>query len=252
MHVEILASGSRGNVTAVWSEQAFLLLDCGKPFHWTLAKLNHKLPDAVLVTHEHGDHSKAAKNFLARGVDVYMTAGTIRKLQMEARHNLHTIKKRQKFSVADVSVEVIGSIHDAAEPVNFILQDACDRLLLLTDTGGIPDGIRGDFTKILIEANYSIPALMSAELNYGGKLRILNNHLSIERAEIFLAKYPKAEVSLIHVSPRHGNADEFYVRLGRDNYGAKSGKISGDIQAQNRGAARQERRSVYVGFDEYL
>lgn len=215
MHVEILASGSRGNATAVWTEQAFLLLDCGKPYHWTLAQLNHKLPDAVLVTHEHGDHSKAAKNFLARGVDMYMTVGTAQALQLEPRHNLHMIRKRKNFKVADVEVTVIGSIHDAAEPVNFILQDACDRLLLLTDTGGIPDGIRGDFTKILIEANYSIPALMSAELHPAAKFRIAHNHLSVESVEIFLTKYPHAEVHLIHISPRHGDEEEFYRRIKR-------------------------------------
>lgn len=215
MHVEILASGSKGNVTAVWTEQTFFLLDCGKPLRWTLARLNNKLPDAILLTHEHQDHAYAAKNFLTRGVDVYMTEGTAQALQLEPRHNLHVIRKRQKFKVADVEVTVIGSIHDAAEPVNFILQDTDDRVLFVTDTGGIPDGIRGDFTKIFIEANYSIPTLMSAELHPAAKFRIAHNHLSVESAEIFLTKYPKAEVSLIHVSPRHGDEEEFYRRIRR-------------------------------------
>ena len=85
----------------------------------------------------------------------------------------------------------------------------------MTDTGGIPDDIRGDFTKIFIEANYSIPALMSAELHPAAKFRIAHNHLSVESAEIFLTKYPHAEVHFIHISPRHGDEEEFYQRIKR-------------------------------------
>lgn len=212
MTIEILASGSKGNVAAVKSNGALLLLDCGKAFRWTLERLNYELPDALLVTHEHGDHSHAAKNFLKRGVEVYMTAGTAQALGLNGE-NLHTIKAGKKFKAAGVAIEAIESFHDAAEPVNFILQDERDRMLLLTDTGAIPD-VDGDFTKILIEANYSMPVLLNSNLGYYPTRRILENHLSIEQAEKFLRSYPRAEVKLIHISKRHGDEAEFYRRIG--------------------------------------
>ena len=221
MKIEILASGSKGNVTAVRSGENFLLLDCGKAFRWTIERLNYKLPDALLITHEHGDHAHAAKDFLKRGVEVYMTAGTGKALGLCARHNLHTIAAGEKFKVAGVEVTVIKSIHDAAEPVNFILQDADDRLLLLTDTGAVPD-VDGDFTKILIEANYSTPILQSSDLNCWAKMRILKNHLSIEQAARFLKNYPNAEYHLIHISQRHGDGEKFYNYVRRIKNGARN------------------------------
>ena len=100
MTIEILASGSSGNVTAVKSGGSLLLIDCGKTFRWTIERLNNRLPDALIITHEHSDHAKAAKNFLTRGVEVYMTAGTIKALELDARHNLHTIAEGKTFTAA--------------------------------------------------------------------------------------------------------------------------------------------------------
>lgn len=214
MTIEILASGSSGNVTTIRQGNSLLLVDCGKAYKWTIEQLKYKLPDALLITHEHIDHAKAVKDFLKRGVDIYMTAGTILALEICERHNLHTIALSEKFKVAGVEVKVINSYHDAAEPVNFILQDADDRVLFVTDTGMVPN-VEGDFTKILIEANYSVPVLMNSELKYPAKNRILKNHLSIEEAERFLNRYPRAEVSLIHLSKRHADEEIFYKRIGR-------------------------------------
>lgn len=246
MEIEILASGSKGNVTTVKSGGSLLLIDCGKAFGWTIKRLNNRLPDALIITHEHGDHAYAAKQFLMRGVDVYTTAGTIQALGLCERHNLHTIAKGDTFrvissewlairdndanqnpnhqplntnhcreaAISGVEVTAIESFHDAAEPVNFILQDADDRILFVTDTSKVPH-VDGDFTKIFIEANYSTSVLMDSELAFPAKWRILHSHLSIEDAERFLQDYPRAEVSLLHISKRHGDEEEFYKRLER-------------------------------------
>ena len=116
-------------------------------------------------------------------------------------------------SSGNVTITPIESEHDAAEPVNFILEDDKDRVLFVTDTGAIPE-VSGDFTKIFIEANYSMQGLMwSRDVSYRLKERISQNHLSIESVEKFLAKYPNAEKTLLHISKRHGDANEFYKRI---------------------------------------
>lgn len=211
MTAEVLASGSSGNCTALTAGDKLLLVDCGKPFKWTMTKLDWRLPDALLVTHEHGDHSKAAKNFLDRGVDVFMTGGTAEALGL-SRHNLRIIAAGETFSAAGVAVNAIPAVHDAAEPVNFILCDDSDRVLYVTDTGKPPD-VEGDFTKIFIEANYSTLPLFVSDLNAAQKKRILNYHLSIEKTAKFLKRYPQAEVTLLHLSKRHGDAEEFTRRI---------------------------------------
>ena len=212
MRADILASGSDGNCTAIYSGDKILLLDCGKSAKWILQRLQGKLPNAVLVTHEHGDHSKAVEQFLKRGVEIFLTAGTRKALGIE-HYNLHTIKAGDTFQIADCVVEVLPSIHDAAEPVNFIVADADDRLLYITDTGAAPE-VTGTFTKIFIEANYSEPVLLAnVELDARQRRRILMRHLSIEQAEYFVKHHHAAQVTPIHISHRHGDAAEFNRRL---------------------------------------
>ena len=201
MEVKVLATGSTGNVTAVFADETFLLLDCGKPYKWIVGENDFMLPDAVFITHEHGDHAKAAGDFLKRGVDIFLTRGTAHALKLR-RHNLHTISAGDLIQVKDISVTAIKAHHDAAEPVNFILQDKIDRVLFVTDTGKIPD-VDGDFSKIFIEANYREEILREADLSENQKQRIFENHLSFEQAQKFLAKYQLAEVTLIHKSKRH-------------------------------------------------
>ena len=208
MKVKVLISGSRGNVTAVEVGEEIILLDCGKAANWALERLNYKLPRAVLVTHEHGDHSKAVKNWLNRGVDLYLTHGTIKAMALKSRHNLHAITCAVPFEIRGLRVLPIPAIHDAAEPVNFILDDGTDRILYATDTGALP-AITGDFTKILIETNYSEPVLLASDIDDYQKRRILENHLSAEQAIAFLKENPASEVHLIHISKRHGDGAEF-------------------------------------------
>ena len=213
MFVDILASGSSGNVAAFHADKLFLI-DCGKPFKWIVARLNYKLPDALLVTHEHCDHTKAVKQFLNRQVDVFLTDGTADKLNLEPQLNLHFISAWEVFNIGNVKVTVIPAKHDAAEPVNFILCDDSDRVLFATDTGE-PPMASGIFTQIFLEANYSVDALLKSDLNPFAQARIFENHLSIEEAEKFVARFPNAKKTPLHISKRHGDEQDFINRFRR-------------------------------------
>lgn len=213
MQIEVLASGSSGNVTAVWSGKELFLIDCGKPYKWTMTRLKGELPDAILITHEHGDHAKAVEQFMKRQVEMYMTAGTAEKLDLSIARNLHIIRAGEQFELCGVKVLPIESVHDAKEPVNFILEDLEERVLFVTDTGATPE-LTGKFDRIYIEANYAERRLMWSDTSYFLKERILQTHLSIEAVEKFLSRHPESEVTLLHVSQRHGDKAEFYSRIG--------------------------------------
>ena len=217
MIIDILASGSSGNVAAVrTNDDKLFLIDCGKPFKWIKDRLNYELPDAILITHEHSDHAKAVRQFLYRNVDIYATYGTINALDLnDGAVNVWEISAWEVFNIGDVTIIPIPSKHDAEESVNFILKDNVDRVLFATDTGEIPS-VDGIFTKIFIEANYSEKALMDADLDTKQTLRIFENHLSIEDACKFLSRYPDAEITLLHISKRHGDEDSFYKLLRRN------------------------------------
>lgn len=210
MTIDVLASGSQGNCYALKDTSSTILLECGLPIHKTLEMLNWKLPDAILLTHEHADHAHAAKQFLSRGVEMYMTAGTADALKLK-RHNLHLIKPHEIFNICGHQVTAIEVKHDAAEPVNFTVDD----ILFLTDTGEIPE-INGKFRRILIEANYESLSLIGADISTAQKQRIRENHLSITQTVNFLKTLAEPdEVRLIHLSKRHGNGQEFVDEVKR-------------------------------------
>lgn len=213
MKIEILATGSTGNCYAVYENDGIflggvILLDCGISYSKIVDGIGYKFPSGVLVTHEHGDHALAAKKFLEMEIEVFMTAGTARALNLE-RHNLNLIKVGDKFEVGGFTVTVLPSNHDANEPVNFIVEDANDRLLYVTDTSEVPP-VTGKFTKMLLEANHRRrDVMLNTNIPDSQKFRILNSHLSVESAVDFLKANPADEVWLIHVSKRHGNAEVF-------------------------------------------
>ena len=68
MRICNLASGSSGNCTYIESENARILIDCGKPFPYVFNALNElsvdpQTIDAILITHEHSDHIKGIEKF---------------------------------------------------------------------------------------------------------------------------------------------------------------------------------------------
>ena len=217
MNLRILASGSKSNCYAFCDGTATILLECGLPIQKTFTALNWKLPDAILVTHEHGDHSYAAKDFLKRGVEMYMTAGTADALKLK-RHNLHILKPNEPIEICGQKVLPIPVVHDAAEPVNFILND---EILFVTDAGEVPE-VTGNFRQVLIEANYETLTLLAADISTAQKERVRNNHLSIKQAKKFLQTLAEPdEIYLIHLSRRHASGEEF-IREVKESTGFKN------------------------------
>ena len=57
----VLGSGSKGNAYYIWNKDTAILIDCGISTKQILCRLEkrgivHPKIDAVLITHEHGDH----------------------------------------------------------------------------------------------------------------------------------------------------------------------------------------------------
>lgn len=212
--VEVLATGSKGNCYLLTSGDTRILLDCGLAYKKTLKLLDFKLPTAVLVTHEHQDHAKAAADFIKHGVDVYMTTGTAMALGLEQNHRLHLIETEKDFKVGEYVACAIGSYHDAADSVDYVFQDCDDVIYYITDEGYISYewGYVKPPTKILLETNYSEEVLKNSAIGMEQKIRISQFHLSVEKAFDFLIETDKSklkEIYLIHISARHGDGEEF-------------------------------------------
>ena len=211
--VKVIASGSGGNCTALTSGSTTILIDAGIKFSTIQAALNFKNPTAVLITHEHSDHAHkpTIKEFLKRGVEILMTHGTAKALELEPRHNLYYCAPTATALIDGLFVNCDPVQHDAEEPVSFTVYDGTDELFYVTDTGWLnfePSTV----TKLLVETNFACDVLTESRIATKQKERILENHLSIEQVVGVLGttEMPRLkEIWLMHISKRHGNGEKF-------------------------------------------
>ena len=194
-----LGSGSRGNATLVQSADATVLIDCGyavKEVVRRAAELGVDLADidAVLVTHEHGDHMRGVGALARRfGVPVWMSHGTwhaadfgrVEQLQLFNSHN-------GPLQIGDMEVTPVPVPHDAREPTQFVLRHAGLSLGLLTDLGSHTPHLVECYAQLdalLLECNHDLQMLAEGPYPPSLQARVGGNygHLNNTQAAQFLA-----------------------------------------------------------------
>ena len=215
MEIKALASSSAGNAYLVGGRSP-LLLDCGLSYRELQRATGYKLTGLAgcLVGHEHADHSKAAADLMRAGVDCYMSAGTAEALGLSG-HRLRVVKALDLLMVGGWAVLPFDVVHDAAEPLGFLIAGEGEKVLYLTDTAYCPYRFNG-LTRIMIECNYSREILdrnvESGALHPGLRRRLLRSHMGLDRVLTFLAANDLSEVKeivLIHLSSQNSNAEKF-------------------------------------------
>lgn len=125
-----LASGSKGNAIYVGTKSTRILIDAGISF----ASLTNKLSEidvaintiqAVLVTHEHGDHIRGLSVLCERlNIPVLANAETARgirdALPKSPRFKIFT--SGETFVFGDLEIRPFGVPHDTLEPVAFTMK----------------------------------------------------------------------------------------------------------------------------------
>ncbi len=220
MKIDIIASGSSGNCYKISNEDTALLIECGIPYKRIQQALNFKVTDidGALVSHEHGDHSKACKDLIKAGVDLYMTTGTKEALKLDS-HRVKIIDFYSKYINRDLGFFEIGSfkvkafetIHDAIEPVGFIIYDklAKEELVFITDTQYSIYNFKP--TYFMLEINYDKETINdNPGLNDKLRERIKRNHMSLETAINLLEKCNLSrlkKIYVMHLSDHNSNAE---------------------------------------------
>lgn len=186
-----LGSGSKGNATVVRAGDTLLLVDCGFAKTEAVRRMRDRgiepsNIDAVLVTHEHGDHAGGV-GALARAFDVpvYMTHGTAATGRVGEVPTSVMIAPEQGFSIGDICVTAVPVPHDAREPVQFVFEANGVRLGILTDLGSISRHVIDCYSgcdALLLEFNHDTELLRSGpyppalKRRVGGDWGHLNNH----------------------------------------------------------------------------
>lgn len=219
LDIKTIASGSSGNCYLVTDGKSSLLLDAGIPLKKIQEAIGYKTSDidACLLTHEHGDHSRAVKDLMKLGVHVMATAKTLEALGIFANWDniafLFTTYNVKSFDFLPFPVE-----HDVAEPVGFLIQsrETGAKLVYATDTYYIKYRFSG-ITHLLIECNYVSENLKenikSKSINSLYGKRVYQSHMSLETLKNFILSLEDSqlqEIHLIHLSDN--NSDEERIR----------------------------------------
>ena len=183
MRFASLGSGSEGNALLIESGDTRVLLDCGFGLSEVTSRLSRlgldaSSLDAIIVTHEHGDHSGGVAKLASRfDVAVYLTRGTLSALGAEGRSipRRILIDPYTAFAIGGIEVRPFPVPHDAREPVQFVLFDGAVRLGVLTDTGQptphIAQALSG-VDALVLECNHDLDMLMSGPYSAQLKSRI--------------------------------------------------------------------------------
>jgi len=192
----LLGSGSRGNGLLVECGQTAILVDCGftlKETERRLARLGREASelDAILVTHEHGDHVDGVGPLARKyNLPVWLTAGTRAALGATETSRLPQCRlfaAHEDFSIDAIAVHPYTVPHDAREPCQFVFSDGARRLGLLTDAGHVTPHIETQLSgcdALILECNHDSdmlaegPYSASLKQRVGGPLGHLNNDAS--------------------------------------------------------------------------
>lgn len=218
-----VASGSRGNATLIDVDGTVLLVDCGLG----LAELERRLLrlgtaldeiDAILLTHEHGDHIAGAGACARRArIPTLMSAGTwlTARATVGELPGLTLIPSHAPTGFEAASIEPLAVPHDAREPTQFVISDGARRLGILTDLGRITPFLVERLSgcdALLLEFNHDADMLLSGDYPAALKARISGplGHLSNADAADFLRQIDRARLQHLvaaHLSEKNNHPD---------------------------------------------
>jgi len=214
--ISILASGSSGNATLLETEHTTLLIDAGlgrKEIERRFEALGRALPervDAILITHEHTDHSNAVAQ-LARlwRCPAYLTEQTHREIvkmfteepapgepdkpsRKASIERVEYIRAGERFQVGDIEVNPFRIPHDAADPVAFSFRTNGTKVAIATDLGYMPELVKQHLREanfLLLESNHDLEMLKVGPYPWHIKQRVMSRtgHLSNNVVSEFLA-----------------------------------------------------------------
>jgi phosphoribosyl 1,2-cyclic phosphodiesterase len=212
--LRVFGSSSRGNCYIIENEKSILVLEAGLPFKMVKPVIDFKISKiiGVLVSHEHGDHSKHIDDYLSYSIPVYTTPETA---GIHTHKRITGVQPREVFKIGEWKVMAFELKHDARCYGFLIYHPETGRILFATDTYYVPYKFKG-LNHILIEANYSKKILNE---NIQNRVthpvharRVLSSHMEIETTKEMLRANDLSQVVnivLLHLSDDNSNARNF-------------------------------------------
>ena len=222
MIFQSLASSSSGNAYLVSDGQTNILIECGLSHKKLQQACGFKLTslDAVLISHEHKDHSQCVDKLLASGIPVYLSQGTARALELpEKLLDMATeMVAGLQFTVGTMVIKPFSTFHDAHEPMGFVMQSQVDWdvFAFATDTVNLPYNFPG-VNILALEANFQQDILDRSErMPEKTKRRVSNTHMEIDKLCECLRRMDLRacrELWLLHLSSAMSHEGQFVNKV---------------------------------------
>lgn len=192
--VQSIGSGSSGNALLVRHGDRAVLVDCGIG----IREIGHVLGghgirpstlDAVLLTHEHGDHTRGLDLVLHPDTAVVATLGTAKAARIPAA--LHVpVTAHAPVSIGDIQCWALAVRHDAADPCGFFIETPAGNLTVLTDLGcwrdHLTEALRAS-DLVIVEANHDLAMLRQGPYPAHLKRRVASDTGHLSNADCALA-----------------------------------------------------------------
>jgi phosphoribosyl 1,2-cyclic phosphodiesterase len=240
----VLASGSSGNCSIIWTDKTAVLVDLGCSSKYLtenldILKIRPQSLTAVLITHAHMDHISASglnfiiKNNLPIFTDEYILKDISKKYgnKVEDCVNVPFSKNIEFEDLAVESFDVHHKDRNVSKTIGFTFLHCSNKkqykIGYVTDTGKICDKIINNLINsniLVIESNYNRMKLDVSFRPYDNKVWVLSNygHLSNEDTAAAVCKIKSLStredslkyVFLAHISQHH-NSQELALKTAK-------------------------------------
>lgn len=186
-----LASGSKGNSIFVGTKKTRILIDAGLRYSTLIERLaeidvDPKTIQAVLITHEHGDHIQGLKTLYDRlQIPVFVNLGTAQGIYevLGMRPKFKIFTTGEPFVFGDLEIRPFCISHDTRDPVAFTIHMEGVKLGFCTDLGYVTTLVQKQLQGcdyLYIEANHQESMVHSSHRPDVYKKRVLSRqgHLS--------------------------------------------------------------------------
>lgn len=208
-----LASGSKGNCIYVGTEHTKILIDAGistKMIKSRLEEIDVDLADidAILITHEHGDHIQGLKVLAYKmGIPVFTNSETAKGIA-EYFHDCPKFKifsTGETFEFGDFEIHPFSIQHDTLDPVAFTIRVNDLKLGFCADLGFVTTLVKNQLQNcdyLYVEANHQISMVHASPRPMVYKQRVLSRvgHLSNEACGNLLSEVAHSNLKHVHLA----------------------------------------------------
>lgn len=208
MFVRCIGTGSSGNSYALYDNDGkILLLDLGLARKEILKGIDFNVSDVAgaVVSHEHGDHAKAVKDFENMGIPIFAPYRSLDPMSFKDSSQV----KVQAFDLTDKNGKFMHTNNDGSECPCFgflIEHEDMGKLLYITDTELVKWRFSG-INHILISCNYQKKYISDS----AKRTHVLRGHMELETVKDFIRANKSNSlrtVILCHLSGDSANPEE--------------------------------------------